>query len=366
MRAVASISRYIVGILFIFSGLIKLNDPVGTQIKLEEYFEVFAQDMPAMHDFFIGLIPFALYLSVFLCTLEVVLGVALLVKYKPRVTALLLLVTILFFTFLTFYSAWFNKVTDCGCFGDAIKLTPWTSFGKDIFLLILIILILLGIKFIKPAKTGLVVIISTVISLGISFYAIRHLPVLDLLPYKIGNSIPAQMQPSEPLRYQYIFDKAGKTVKFEQYPSDTTLEFKEMQIINKDALPKITDYRIWNEEGDFTDSTFIGSKLILIIKNLKDINAAAFPEIRTLLEQLDGIDVTPIIVTSASSKDIEQLLAQQQIGLPYYFADATVLKTIVRSNPGLILLNDGVVKGKWHYNDTPLAGELKNKLQRNN
>lgn len=362
MRTAASISRYIVGILFIFSGLIKLNDPVGTQIKLEEYFEVFAQDIPVLHDLFIGLIPFALYLSVFLCTLEVVLGIALLVRYKPRLTALLLLVTILFFTFLTFYSAWFNKVTDCGCFGDAIKLTPWTSFGKDIFLLVLIILILFYTNKIKPAKTGLIVILSTIVSLGIAFYAIRHLPILDLLPYKAGKSIPEQMQPSEPLRYLYIFEKDGKTQKFEQYPSDTTLEFKEMVIINKNALPKITDYRIWNDEGDYTDSTFIGSKLLLIIKNQKDINSAAFPEIRTLLQQLKDSEIQPIIVTSTSSEEIEKIRTQQELKIPYFFADATVLKTIVRSNPGLILLKEGVVKGKWHYNDTPEIGEINEKL----
>ena len=131
MKIAAQIAKVIVGILFIFSGLIKLNDPVGTEIKLEEYFEVFAQDLPALHDFFIGLVPFALYFSVLLCVAEVVLGVALLVSYKPKSTSWLLLITIVFFTFLTFYSAYFNRVTDCGCFGDAIKLKPWTSFSKD-------------------------------------------------------------------------------------------------------------------------------------------------------------------------------------------------------------------------------------------
>lgn len=362
MKLAASISRYIVGILFIFSGLIKLNDPVGTQIKLEEYFEVFALDMPFLHDFFIAIIPFALYLSVFLCTAEVVLGVALLVRYKPKTTTWLLLLIILFFTFLTFYSAWFNKVTDCGCFGDAIKLTPWTSFGKDIFLLILIVIILLRRKYIKATPTGLLVALATVFSLGVAFYAIRHLPVLDLLPYKEGNSIPAQMKPSEPLRYRYLFEKDGKTLTFEQYPSDTLLEFKEMQLINKNAQPKITDYRIWNDEGDFTDSTFSGNKLLIVIKDLKDINAAAFPEIRSLAQQLKGDNITPLIVTSASSEDIQQLIAQQQLTMPYYYADATVLKTILRSNPGLLLLKEGVIKGKWHFNDTPLVGEVKEKI----
>jgi len=190
MKIFAQISRVVVGLLFIFSGIIKLNDPIGTQYKLEEYFEVFATDLPAFHDFFMALVPLALYFSVFLCTAEVVLGIALLVAYKPRTISWLLLAIIVFFTFLTFYSAYFNKVTDCGCFGAAIKLTPWTSFGKDIFLLILILVIVYYRKKFKSYPTGIIVVISTLVSLGVAVYALRHLPIVDLLPYRVGASIP--------------------------------------------------------------------------------------------------------------------------------------------------------------------------------
>ena len=132
MKVLYTISRYFVGGLFIFSGLIKINDPVGTQIKLEEYFEVFSVDFTPLFEY---LVPFTLILSVILCTLEIVIGLALLMNYKIKITSVVLLSLILFFTFLTFYSAYFNKVTDCGCFGDAIKLSPWESFTKDIMLL---------------------------------------------------------------------------------------------------------------------------------------------------------------------------------------------------------------------------------------
>lgn len=355
MKILAQISRLIVGLLFIFSGLIKLNDPVGTQYKLEEYFEVFAVDLPAMHDFFMSLVPLALYFSVFLCTAEVVLGIALLVGYKPRTTSWLLLSIIVFFTFLTFYSAYFNKVTDCGCFGAAIKLTPWTSFGKDIFLLILILIIVYYRKKFKPYPTGILVILSTVVSLGIAFYSLRHLPIVDLLAYRVGASIPAQMKPSEPLRYKYIFEKDGKTSEFEKYPSDTTLVFKEMQIVNQDAMPKITDYKVWNDEGDYTEESLKGTKLYLILKNFTDINTAALPDISKLVNKLKGSSVQPIILTSGSSEEIKSFLNEHQIALPFYYVDATVLKTISRSNPGLWLLKDGIVLGKWHYNDTPSA-----------
>lgn len=362
MKLAAQIAKVIVGVLFIFSGLIKLNDPVGTEIKLEEYFEVFAADLPALHDFFMALVPWALSFSVILSTAEVVLGVALLVGYKPRTTSWLLLLIVLFFTFLTFYSAYFNKVTDCGCFGDAIKLKPWTSFGKDIFLLVLILLIVYKRKEFRSMPTGMLVALATVVSLGIAFYAIRHLPILDLLPYRVGASIPEQMKPSEPMRYKYVFEKEGETFEYESFPSDTTLQFKEMVLLNEDAKPKITDYRAWNDEGDFTQATFEGNKLIIIIKNLKDINTAAFPAIRTLLQGLKGKNVEPLILTSASSDEIDAFKKSQDLALPYYFADATVLKTISRSNPGIWLLSSGVVKGKWHYNDTPDADTVMEKL----
>ncbi|QRQ99609.1 BT_3928 family protein [Dyadobacter sandarakinus] len=358
MKVLAQISRVIVGLLFIFSGLIKLNDPVGTQYKLEEYFEVFATDLPALHDFFMALVPMALYLSVFLCTAEVVLGIALLVGYKPRTVSWMLLTIIVFFTFLTFYSAYFNKVTDCGCFGAAIKLTPWTSFGKDLFLLVLILIIVYYRKKYKPIPTGIIVVFSTVACLGLAVYVLRHLPVLDLLPYRVGASIPAQMKPSEPLRYLYTFEKDGKTFEYEQYPSDTTLKFKEMSVINEEAKPKITDFKVWNDAGDYTDSCFQGKKLFLIIKNLTDINTAALPDINKLLNAAGRQGVEPIILTSGNSDEIKQFLTQHQLSVPYYFVDATVLKTISRSNPGLWLLKDGIVKGKWHYNDTPDAATI--------
>lgn len=359
MKIVAQVARYLVGVIFIFSGLIKLNDPVGTQIKLEEYFEVFAADLPFFHDVFAGMIPYALHLSVFLCTAEVVLGIALIFGYKPKTTAWMLLLIIIFFTFLTFYSAYFNKVTDCGCFGDAIKLKPWTSFGKDLFLLVLISIILYKRKSFKALPTGVIIVLATLASQGIAVYAIRHLPPLDLLPYRVGANIPAQMKPSEPFRYLYEFEKEGKNYSFENYPSDTTFKFVSMTLLNENAKPKITDYKVWNNDGDFTQMTFEGKKLIIIIKNLTDINTAAFPSIRALVNELGKTDVVPIVITSASSDAIEGFLKSQQLYLPYYFGDGTVLKTISRSNPGILFLHDGVVKGKWHYNDTPDAKQIK-------
>jgi uncharacterized membrane protein YphA (DoxX/SURF4 family) len=356
----ARIARFLVGIVFIFSGLIKLNDPVGTQIKFEEYFEVFAQDVPFLHDFFMGLVPFTLTMSVLFCAAEIILGVALMASYKPKVTTWLLFFLIVFFTFLTFYSAYFNRVTDCGCFGDAIKLKPWTSFGKDVVLTVLILFIIGHRNRIKPRNTGWLVGLTTVLTLGLGIYAIQFLPPLDLLPYAVGKSIPAQMKPSEPLRYKYVMEKNGKTETFEQYPTDTTYKFKEMVLINESAKPKITDYRVWNDmlEGEFTQQTFEGRKLFVIVKSTKDIDAGSIPAIRSLVRDLKSSPVEAYILTSVSDDEINAFRKQYQLDIKYYKVDATVLKTIMRSNPGTWLMKDGVVKGKWHYNTTPDAAEV--------
>src|SRR5687767_2713924 len=135
-KSIDLFSRFFVGGLFIFSGLIKLNDPIGTKIKMEEYFEVFAEDFGSFFHYFI---PYALEIGFILIVLEVVLGVAVLLYYRMNVTTIILLALTIFFGFLTFYSAYFNKVTDCGCFGDAIKLTPWQSFIKDITLMVFVL-----------------------------------------------------------------------------------------------------------------------------------------------------------------------------------------------------------------------------------
>jgi uncharacterized membrane protein YphA (DoxX/SURF4 family) len=356
MKIAAHIARILVGAIFIFSGLVKLNDPVGTQIKLEA-------DWPVMHDFWMALVPYALYFSVLMCAAEVVLGVALLVSYKLKTTSWVLLLLVVFFTFLTFYSAYYNKVTDCGCFGDFLKLKPWTSFSKDVFLLVLILFILWQRGIYQNLRTGFFVGLSAVFSLALAIYAIMFLPPLDFLPYKIGANIPAQMQPSEPMRYKYILEKDGKTEEFEQYPSDTTYKFKEMVLLNEEAKPKITDYKVWNDAGDFTQETFKGEKLILIFKNSTDLNSASLSDIRTLVNSLKDSDVQPLILTSNSAETMQQICASHQLNVPFYYADGTVLKTISRSNPGIWLLKDGTVKGKWHYNSTPDRGEVLDLLQ---
>jgi uncharacterized membrane protein YphA (DoxX/SURF4 family) len=353
MKHFLNICRIFVGCLFIFSGVIKLNDPVGTQIKLEEYFEVFGT-----HFF----IPTALTLSVLMCVAEVVLGFALLFYYRMKFTASALLALILFFTFLTFYSAFFNKVTDCGCFGDFIKLKPWTSFTKDIVLLIFILPLFFNRKKLEAGFNNLrgdiLIGICTFLSFCFALYCINFLSVWDFRAYKVGANIPQLMQPSCPAIYQYEMEKNDKIEVFNTYPSDTTYKFKNMTLTNPECMPKITDYSIWNEEGDYTQQTFKGNKLFIIILNTEKTNVKSIKKINDLVISLKGTNVEPIVITSTDKQAFEEFRHETNLAIPYYFADGVVIKTMIRSNPGIMYLKNGKVIGKWHHNATPSKEEI--------
>ncbi len=364
MRLTYNIIRYLVGGVFIFSGLIKVNDPVGTAIKLEEYFNVFSSDFGA---FFEAFIPYALTLSVFMVVLEVVLGVALIVNYRPRIVIWVLLLMIVFFTFLTGYSAIENKVTDCGCFGDAIKLTPWQSFYKDIILTVLIGFMFINRNKYLPYPKGRVADIAvgvfTAIMVFVAINAVNHLPYIDFRAYKKGVNIPTAMEPSAPLKYKYIMEDAnGKQVEFERYPTDGGYTYKDMVLVNPEAQPKILDYRIWIDDEDVTEASFQGARLFIIIYNVAKTDKEAMAEVNNLLASL-GNNITPWVLTASDKATFEAFRHDVQLAVPYYFVDATVLKTMMRANPGLVLVNNGTVLGKWHHNDVPNVATI-NRLLR--
>ena len=365
MKIADWIARIIVGGLFIFSGLIKINDPVGTQIKLEEYFEVFSTDFGSFFHLFI---PAALPIAFILIILEVVLGIAVLINFKMKVSSWVLVVLISFFTFLTFYSAYFNKVTDCGCFGDAIPLTPWESFYKDLILVILIAYIFLRRRLFDPLtgnKTGNFIITGTAaITLIIGVYAVRHLPFIDFRPYKIGDNLVVNMQPREEPIFEYTFRKDGELIKSEQYLSEQDgYEYIEYKVKNsKNSIPKITDFSVWNDEvGEYTDLAMIGNKFILIVQDAGKASSKNLAKIGNLMKTVT-LQAEVLVFTSSDVASLQDYLAEAQIEVPIFFVDATVLKAMIRSNPGMMLMKDGTVLGKWHYNDVPAPDHVLNLL----
>lgn len=359
MKIINQLLRWSIGGLFIFSGMIKVNDPVGTAIKLKEYFEVFSDDISSLFHVFI---PYALPIAVILVVLEVVLGIALLVRFKTKTVLWALFGMILFFTFLTFYSAYFNKVTDCGCFGDAIKLTPWESFTKDVVLLTMISILLLQIRSFHNKALQIpkfITIGSLVASTFIAIMAIRHLPFIDFRPYAIGDNIEANMKPEEAPVFEYVFEKKGEKITSSEWLTEENgYKYVEAVTTNPDkSTPRITDYSVVDSEGnEVTDITFTGKRLLIVIENTAKADIESIAAIKTLLSGIEGKYV-PMLFT-ADVSNIEEFRHKHQLAVPYYSADATVLKAMIRSNPGIMVLEEGTVKGKWHYNDVPSAEEV--------
>lgn len=349
------VARLLVGGLFIFSGLIKVNDPVGTSIKLEEYFDVFATDIAPFFAYFKSI---SLTIAVVIVVMEVALGVMVIIGWRIRWGIILLLVMILFFTFLTFYSAYFDKVTDCGCFGDAIKLTPWESFYKDMVLLLLILFLFFFRGSIRENSSflGLVGFVGAWgISLILAVVAIRNLPFIDFRAYKEGVNIITAMQPSAQLEYSYLMKKDDETMEFDHYPTDDSYEFVDMTLKNPDALPKISDFAVWNDEGDHTAGVLTGKKVLILTSNITklEISINYLDAISELINAFQDSDVEIVMIGASTEAQLQEFLQIHNWNIPYYMADATVVKTIIRSNPGLVFLEDGTVLEKFHFRNTP-------------
>lgn len=362
MKLLVNISRLLVGLLFIFSGLIKLNDPVGFSFKLEEYFSEGVLNLPF-------LMPLALAIAMVLVIFETVLGVMLLLGYKPKFTVWSLLLMIVFFTFLTFYSAYFNKVTDCGCFGDAIKLTPWQSFYKDVVLLVLILVLFFGWKHIKPLFTKKIVALGTLFSLVVccilTYYVYNHLPVIDFRAYKVGTNILEGMSvpegaPKAVYEYAWKFDVNGTekiVVTNGDYPSvEGKFVGVETTQISKGYEPPIHDFSMEKDGEDLTETFMAEDKLIIITAyDFAKTSKNGLKKLKTAVQKARGQGYKVIGLSASSEEEIKPILKEAGLDVDFYFCDMTTVKTIERANPSLIVLKKGTIVQKLHYND---ASEL--------
>jgi uncharacterized membrane protein YphA (DoxX/SURF4 family) len=366
MKIVTTIARILVGLLFIFSGFIKANDTLGFSYKLVEYFEVFKMDF---------MIPAALFLSIFICIFEIILGFTLLMGARVKLTLWLLLLMIVFFTFLTFYSAYFDVVKECGCFGDFIHLTPWESFTKDLVLLILIIILFIGRQYINPLFSSRIenalLLIITIASTAFPLYTYNYLPVIDFRPYAIGKNIPEQTKgvPDE-LKYYYKLKdkKTGETIEVDKWPEnwDQIYDYVDSrtEITKKGIDPKIKDFAISSPEGsDYTQDIIENPdyNFLLICYNLDKTNKKAFGKINDFaaLCKADGIKM--VAITASTPDVIAAFKAETKTDLDFYTSDGTVLKTMIRSNPGLMMLKGGTVVDMWHHHSIPSYSNLKEK-----
>lgn len=360
MKLIANVCRVFVGVLFIVSGFVKIVDPIGTAIKLEEYFVVFSSNFSTVFEFFI---PYALTLSVFITALEIILGVALLLLFQVQTTIYLLFAQIAFFTVLTFYSAFTGEVTDCGCFGDAMPLTPWQSFSKDAVLMVLIVILLLyRNKFISvfdDKKGVLIMAFTTVACLVFAKYNLDHLPVIDFRPYKIGNNIPEKRKDGKPGVYHYKMEKNGEEKVFETYPTEGGWNYKEVITVVEPSLPSINDFTLFNANGDeTTDMVLEGKTLLLVVQKTDVVSAEQAQKLAALVTSLKGSNINIALLTGSGFEKGHQLVSEMKVNVPVYIIDEVVIKAMIRANPGLLLMNNGIVKMKWHYNDLPTAEEV--------
>lgn len=365
----------LVGLLFIFSGLIKANDPSGLAYKMGEFFEVWAREgyLPGL---MMRLNDFALLFSVIMIAFEIVAGVALIIGYRFRLFAFLILLLTIFFTFLTGYALFSGNIKECGCFGDCIRLQANESFMKDLILLALLLILVFFRSYLtdlfKP-KTGMVLmLLSLVLSLGFMWYTLRYLPVKDCLAYRVGNNILNEMTPGEnyqPAEYRtlLVYEKDGVKKEFtdKNFPwQDTTWKFVDSKSeVVKEAqnAPSILDFAINSYDGQDITQTVLnynGNVLLLFVKDVNTANTETINALKSLYDEATKAGV-PFLALSASN-DIEtgKFNTKHGLNLPFYTIDATVCKTAMRTNPGLMQLQKGTVKGKWSYANYPSFSSL--------
>ncbi|MCB9334655.1 MAG: hypothetical protein H6586_00780 [Flavobacteriales bacterium] len=480
MKLFANICRILVGSLFIVSGLIKANDTLGFSYKLEEYFENGAlafriRNMFGWDSFSLEfLMEHALMLAIIMCALEIILGFALLFGTRIKITTYSLLgLTVLFF-FLTLHTATcdptanYNEnttlavgtpeyermitrieegskieiieeneqeatfqeklpvqcVTDCGCFGDAMKgslgrsLTPWESFNKDLILMILLIPVFLQRKklkynnlredaiilipafalvgfyswvfdwyfpliftavgfggymalkpIVKSVYTQFIPIgFAAIISLAFIYYTYTHLPIRDYRAYAVGKNIPEQMvlpEGAQPDVYENIFfyknKTTGKVEEFTEsnYPwDDENYEFSDRQtkLIKAGDHPAITDFTMVGEDGNDYAQDYLsepGYLFLVVAYDLNKTNLQSYKKINTFVDQCNAEGQYVIGLTASLQSDVEKLRNEQNVSLDFFSCDAITLKTIVRANPGILLLKEGTILAKWNVNQLP-------------
>jgi uncharacterized membrane protein YphA (DoxX/SURF4 family) len=376
-----STARLIVGILFIFSGLIKANDPLGLSYKMQEFFEVW--NMSALDVWSLG---FSIVMIVF----EILAGVAVILGWRMRLFAWLLLLLIIFFSFLTGYAVISGKIRECGCFGNCIPLQAMGSFVKDLVLLLLIGILFKYRKEISPRTSPrnaqLILILTLVFSFSIQWYVLRYLPLIECLPFKKGANILEKMKPPpnaipDSTVINFVYEKNHRTMEFpaDRLPADLDSSYifvkRYDKLIRKgNAEPDIKDFSLISESGN--DSTLQilerpGYQMMLISKSFPQASSPWNKEF-VILYALAISKNIPVILVTSNKPEAEAWLkannlnskegsagypalneldnsSQAPKGILVFGCDATAVKTAARADPTLYLLKKGTILNKWSY-----------------
>ena len=356
-KLLLQICRILVAVLFIFSGLVKANDTLGLSYKMQEFFDLW--QVNALNEY-------SLAFSILIISFEIIAGVALLIGWRMRLISWLLLLLIIFFTFLTGYAYLSGQFKDCGCFGDCLPITPLTSFLKDVLLLVLIGYIFYHREKIRPVFSArinnLLIILTTIFSFAFQWYVLTYNPLVDCLPFKKGNSIPEKMKIpanaiTDSFAIRFIYEKNGQQHAFSpaELPDDldtyTFVERKDELVRKGNAEPAIKGFSLnTSDNQDITESILQhpGYVLLLFVNDRED----------DVMKELKGSDIEkalthahqqkhPVYIVSNTSENVSNHLKEMDWPYPVLKLDFTAFRTAARANPTLYLLNNGTVVNKW-------------------
>ncbi len=361
--------RIVVGGLFIFSGLVKANDPLGLAYKMNEFFEIWGKNWNWAHDY-------SLQFSVAMIAFEIIAGVAIILGYAYRVFSFLILLLTAFFTYLTAYVYITGKPAECGCFGDCIKITTAETFWKDVILLAIIILLVIYRKRITPLFKGYpsvaILILTAFFAFGFQWWNLEHLPYHDCLGYKVGNNLFEKMKPptgpgvvTDSFTTMLIYkDNNGKEKSFTtaNYPWQDTVNWhyvdaKTVMVREGNASPAVKDFTISDYDKNDHTSEVLQAKGYVFLFFLRDVDKARtdnLDKLKTMADQAEALEIPMYILSSDTKERTEAFLKKYNlIKFTVLTVDATASKTGMRSNPGLMLLKDGTVQNKWSFRDYP-------------
>jgi len=391
MKVLTGISRVLVGLLFIFSGFIKANDPIGFSYKLTEYYSIFGASFMQYQE---------VLQAVLICVAEIVLGICVLVGIRMRLTSWLLLGMIVFFTFLTGFTAvgnwffenpehgrtlWFAELLgfvpreiyymkDCGCFGDAIKLTPWQSFYKDLFLSSLISIIFIRRAHIRPffakiMQTNLI-LLFTLASAAFSVYSWMYMPVINYLYWDEGSDIRAlttEIPETKEMDFLYKNKTTGETTRFkmDELGNINTEEYEFVDrddVVTDPGVPaKIHDFFVTNGHGEDITAQLLNEDeyaIFVIAYDLSDVRIKSIRKFKEVIAPWQEAGHKIYAFTNSEPQEFENFRHEHQLPFPFYQLDRTALKSVIRSNPGYVLMHQGIVVKRWSARNTPDLKDL--------
>jgi len=360
------IIRLFTGLVFIFSSVVKGIDPMGTAYRFEDYLLVYGWTF---------MMEYVLALSIFLIIVEFLIGVALVFRLKSKLATLGLLLIMVIFTVVTYLDARYNMVPDCGCFGDAVKLTNWQTFYKNIFLIVLAIIIFTNRKRMKIKMPSRIQWLLLVLFIGLYswfvVYSLRHLPMIDFRNWKVGNDMKSEGLDSVKTYVKYKNKQTGEEQEFlsPDYPWSDSLWMTQWTFVDQriDDSQRVLKHNVILEDSeghDWTADVFENPEfqLVLISYDLDAASPKGLTEASAMSIKAEQLGIPIVLITSSPRTKIEEMEQTYYLNMDALFADDTELKAMIRSNPGLMLLHDGVVIKKWHYRDFPDKSELENCL----